>query len=237
MKFFGRRGDRDPSTTQKSPPAVLPPLEFTTPAPLEPNDFPPDLAQVSTNFHVVAPPVQRWRRMDDKRDDKPFPNPAWIPILEGGAYPESFHGPVPEGPISKTNYLLPPPRTPIPKSKQHRRIPPINTGPTPAFRDATPTRTKSKHLPPKLLPPTPVSGSPDRNPPTKPAPEPEPLSSGLFDRPRPRRKHPPVEATDPHDTSYTTTSLSEIGRCLGPPPLILYGILIVPNPPFPTSTF
>jgi len=223
-KFFGRRPDRDlPPTTQEPPLAVLPPLEFATPALPGSNAYYYPHPPKPTNFHVAAPPVQRYREKHksahDRWDDKPLPNPARIP-RQKAIVPVLGELLMPEVPTTEADFGPPlrMPQTSIPEFRNRRDLP-RNTGPAPVFLDSSPTLTGSEVLTRNQLHRTPIPGPPDRKPSTNPIPPPKPLPSELLTLQNPRMKHSSLEPANAHanthDTSYTTTSLSEIGT----PPL------------------
>ena len=223
-RFFGRRVDRDtPPTTEESPPAVLPPLKFVRPTPLESTHFPPPPPK-RINSHVAAPPMQRYRgkqkSMGGGWDNKPLSNPARTPTQKASRR-RFIHAPEePSKPKASTTEIddllrrLPsPPNIAIPELRRDKAYTTIP--------DAPPTLSKSKALtPPFLLPHTPISSYPNRKPSTKPVPASEPLSSRLLalqkplDPPQLRGKYYMPLDLETADTSYTTTSLSEIGTHL-----------------------
>ena len=225
--LFARFASSHSTGSSPSPPVI------SGPAPLAPRDSihrqsglhdgsPPK----STNSRSVASSVQRNRTYEkqqpanDGRDDKPLPDPEQT--LSQRANPHaSYREPVrsfeSRAPPINTNDDLP--------SKLQKSIPefrkredfPRNQQPTPLSLDAPPTPTKPEDMTRRSTR-APASGSTDRKPSTRPAPEPSP--SGLLttqtppDRPQPRKKYSPLEAfglvsgENSPATSTTTSSVN-----------------------------
>ena len=224
--LFARFASSNSSSSSHSPPVI------SGPVPLAPRDSihrqsghhdgsPPK----PTNPRVVAPTVQRNRTYEKQlpanggRDDKPLPDPEQTITRRGN--PHGFHREPAQSFEPRTSptdsYDLP--------SKPQRSIPefekrgyfPVDMESSSVSLDAPPTPTKSKDTTRK---PTrvPISGSPERKS-TKPAPTPDPLSSGLLalqnqpDRSQPRRKYSPLEAfglTSSENSPAPSTTTSSV---------------------------
>lgn len=161
----------------------------------------------STNPRVAAPLVQRNRMLPDEqqpisggRDDKPLPDPTqrMDPYAFRRGQVQPFEPRSPPLNPSNANGLLPGPKKFIPEFGK-RDDPWRNAEFAPASLDAPSALAKFEDTAHRLGR-TPISSSPERRPPPKSAPVPEPQPSSLLgfqspsDRPHPRRKYSPLEA-------------------------------------------
>ena len=204
--LFARFASSHSTGSSPSPPVI------SGPVPLAPRDSihrqngshdgsPPK----PSSTRVAAPPVQRNRLREKQlpvnggKEDKPLPDPEQTLTRRNNprAFPrEPVQSLESRPPPMDTNDLPPSPQKSIPESRR-RDDPPKNAEPAPVPLDVSPALPKPEDMTRKLTR-TPVSGSPERKPPKRPAPE--SLSSGLLalqsppDRPQARRKYSPLEA-------------------------------------------